>query len=321
MMSKMLTTKSLVIILVLIAALLLLSRLFEKKERTFRSELITVDTAAISGIRIIPKSGDNDAILMTRSSGVWNLEKGGVLYSADQQAVKAVLTQLVTMKVERVASNAPEQWNEFQVTDTTGTRVQLMRGKKSAAELYIGKFNYQPGPQSPQLQQQSRGKMSTFVRLGGDDVVYVVDGFLKTNIQADVNNYRNKNLCNVAPDNITRLTFRYPNSQFSVERVEEGWEIGGQPADSTQTAKYLQNLQRIVSSNFVDDAAPLTGAPSHYLKIEGNNILPVELKAFPADTVNKYIVTSSANPDAHFSGEMANLFGRIFKEKETFFEE
>jgi hypothetical protein len=57
------------------------------------------------------------------------------------------------------------------------------------------------------------------------------------------------------------------------------------------------------------------------VKIEGNNIIPVELNAFPADSINQYVVTSSLLPDSKFSGAKSGLFDRVFVKSTAFFPE
>jgi hypothetical protein len=64
---------------------------------------------------------------------------------------------------------------------------------------------------------------------------------------------------------------------------------------------------------------PLTSAPTHQVKIEGNNIIPVEISAFPADSVNKYVITSTLVPDAKYSGSKSGLFERVFVNSSEFF--
>lgn len=319
-MSKILNTKSLVIILAIAVALYFISTLFEKKERTFKSDLVSVDTAEVTAIEIIPRAGESDAIQLTRTGQGWSLEKEGVTYNADQMAARNVLAELIKLTPERVAANDPSRWDEMEVSDTTGTRVKLYDGKKVVADIYIGKFNYQQNPQAQQMQfqQQGRGKMSTHVRLAGEDEVYVVDGFLKMNIQADLNTYRNKNLCSVLPEDVTKVTFRYPDNSFTLAFQDSTWKLNGVKTDSVKTVQYLNSLRRLTSTNFVDDAADVAVNPSHTVRIEGNNFMPVEIKAFPADSVNGYLVTSSLNSGARFSGEKSKLFDKIFKGIDNF---
>ncbi len=192
------------------------------------------------------------------------------------------------------------------------------------ADLYVGKFNYQQPPQGQQnpYQQQSKGKMSTYVRPAGDKEVYVVDGFIKMSIQPNVNNYRDKTLFASNKDDLTKLTFSYPGSEgFALSKEGTKWMLNGQLTDSTKTVRFLNKLSRVTSSNFADDVVPLTSTPTHQVKIEGNNIIPVEINAFPADSVNKYVVTSSLVPDSKYSGAKSGLFDRIFVKSSEFFAE
>jgi len=224
------------------------------------------------------------------------------------------------MKSERVAATDNSKWVEFEVSDSTGTRIQLFKNKKMIADLFVGKFNYSQ-PKGPQNQyQQNRGKMSTYVRPAEDDEVYVVDGFIKMSIQANVDAYRDKTLCAVQKEDLTKITFNYQgNNNFTLKKEADKWFLNGQETDSTLTDKYLNKLARVTSSNFIDDVEPLSNTPLHVVQIEGNNILPIEIKAYPADSVNQWIITSSRVPDAKYSGEKAGLFDRVFINWDEFF--
>jgi hypothetical protein len=208
------------------------------------------------------------------------------------------------------------------VTDSTATRIMLYNDTKLMADLYVGKFNYTQPPQGQQnpYQQQSKGKMSTYVRPAGDKEVYVVDGFIKMSIQANANAYRDKTLFASNKDDLTKIAFSYPNGEsFVLSKEGAKWFLNGQATDSTKTLRYLNKLSRLTSSNFIDEVMPLTSTPTHHVKIEGNNIIPVDINAFPADSVNKFVITSSLVPDAKYSGAKSGLFERVFVNSSEFF--
>lgn len=319
-MSKILNTKTLIILLVVLVGVYFLSKLFEKEDRTFKSQLVTVDTAKVTAIEIVPKAGSGEENIMLRRTGTgWTLESGGSSYNPDPMAARNVLSELVNLKPERVAAKDESRWDELQVTDSTGTRVKLFRDKKEVADVYIGKFNYTQPPQTqPGFQQQNRGKMSTHVRLAGEDEVYVVDGFIKMNIQTDVSNYRNKNVVMVNSPDVTKVSFKYPGENFTLTKEENVWMVNGLKADSAKTAQYVNSLRRVTGADFVDDPEVTTGKASHVVTIEGNNILPVEVKAHPADTVHNYIITSSTNPGTRFSDAKSTIFEKVFRERSYF---
>lgn len=321
MLSKFLNTKTLIILLVILGGIYLITKLTEKEDRTFRSEMATIDSANVTKMVILPKLGsDGNEVTITKTGYEWKLESAGKTYKADPSSIKNVMAELMRMKSERVAAIDESKWKEYEVSDSTGTRIQVYDGKTMISDLYVGKFDYQQ-PQGPQSQyQQNRGKMSTFVRPAEDKTVYVVDGFIKMSIQPNVDAYRDKTLCASNKDDLTKITFNYSSYDNFVLSKEEGkWFLNGLLTDSVKTYAYLNKLTRLTSSNFIDDVEPTSNTPHFQVKIEGNNLLPIELKAFPADSTNKYIITSSKVPDSKYSGQKAGLFERIFVDRSEFF--
>ncbi len=324
MLSKFLNTKTLIVLLIVLIGIYFIVKLTESKDRTFRSEMVTADTADITKMVITPKLGSKDnEVVFTRSGDGWKLESDGKTYKPDITSINNMLSELIRMKSERVAATDKSKWAEFEVTDSTGTQIKLYNKGKVLADLYIGKFDYSPqkgNQQNPY--QQNRGKMSTFVRPADDQEVYAVEGFIKMSIQANANAYRDKTLFAANKDDLTKITFDYPNNEnFVLSKENNAWLLNGQPTDSAKTVRYLNKLTKVTSSSFIDTVQPLTPNPAFTVKFEGNNILTTEIKAFPADSVNKFVITSSLIPDSKYSGSKSGLFERIFPKEEDFFAE
>ncbi len=309
-MSKLLNTKTLLILLVVLIAIYFISTLGGDKDRTFKSQIVTVDTAKVTKIVVTPKIGAGDDIIFTKTGKEWKLESGGKTYKPSKSGPKQILAELLRMKAERVAATDNSKWKELEVTDSTGTQVKLYDGDNLLTGVYIGKFTYtQPkGQQS----RQNRGKMSTCVRLADEDNVYVVDGFIKMNIPAKVESYRDKSLSLLNKDDISKITLNYPEGSYTLNKNEGKWFLNNQPADSTKMKTYISKISRVTGSTFIDDVEPASSTPEYSVKIEGNNFIPVEIKAFPADSVNQYVIISSEIPDSKFSGSKGKLFDRIF---------
>lgn len=324
-MFRKLNIKTLVIILVILAAVILIIDLMGDKERSFRSEIVEVDTANVTAVHIIIPMG-NVEIILSRSGGSadWSVLSEGHKYPADVNVVRNILSQLIDLKAERVAATSRDKWDQYEVSDSTGTRVILMDGKKEVADIYIGKFSYAQPPQGGQQNQyqQQRGKMTSFVRVEDEKEVYAVDGFLKMSYQNDVNSYRNKSLVNVNKDDISRLVFNYPdNENFNLTKNNDHWLIEGQIADSANAVGYLNKIYRLTSSNFVDPSTIKISDATYSLRIEGNNFTPIELMAYPSDTITGYVVTSSVNPGAEFDGLKSKLFEKLFVGQSEFLPE
>ncbi|MCK9270508.1 MAG: DUF4340 domain-containing protein [Bacteroidales bacterium] len=322
-MFKKLNVKTLVIILIILAAIYTIAEMTGGRDRSFRNVLVEVDTADVESIYIRPAGKDLPVVLNRTSVGAWEVSGEGGSYPADIGMVRSILSQFTLMKPERVAATTDKKWADFELNDSLATRVTLKGAGEELADLMIGKFSYtQPPPAQGQqnpYQQQQRGKMTSYVRLTDETPVYAVDGFLKMAYQDNVNAYRNKSLVKVSRDDIATLSYTYPDRAIDLEKTDGHWMMNGQPADSAAMVKYLNKLSRLNSSAFVDPSVVKTSDATHKLTIQGSNFSPVVIEAFPvADTAMRYVVTSSANPGAEFDGSNARLFETIFVEEPVF---
>lgn len=286
-----------------------------KRERSkkLRTEMLDADTSLISRITIIPRGGEKDDVVLFKEGNTWNVEMEDKNYTADPSAIKNLFRELLNMKTERLAANNKDRWKEYEVTDSTASRVKIEGGKKNET-IFIGKFSYQqPKTPSPNPYGQ-QGKMTTFVRKSGEKEVYAVDGFLAMTFNREANDFRNKTVLKSQKSEWTRLNYSYPgDSSFHLVRQEEKWMVDGILADSASVAKYLNDIDLLTSTHFVDEELMKSAAPSHALKIEGNNFpSPIVINAYPADSTNGYVITSSQNKGAYFSGKESDLFNKIF---------
>lgn len=324
-MFKKLNIKVLIAILVILGGIFLYTETTRDTDRSFSRVLVAVDTARVTQIHIrIPK--DNADLSLTRSGDYdWQISADGSTFDADRNVVRNILGQFHEIAPERIAATSETRWDEYEVSEEQAVRVSVLSGSRTLADVYFGKFTFTQPPQTQpqmQMQQQQQGTMTSFVRKAGEDRVYAVEGFLRMSYQSDINAYRNKQLVNVPKDDISRVSFSYPETRFTVERVNNRWMINDQPADSLKTERYLSRIARLTSSNFVPAATPKISDASHVIKIEGNNFSPVELKAFPtSDTLINHVVTSSMNPQAEFNGAKAQLYERTFVDETGFLPE
>lgn len=319
-MFKKLNIKVLIAILVILGGIYLYTETTRDTDRSFSRVLVAVDTARVTQIHIrIPK--DNADLRLTRSGDFdWQISADGNTFEADRNVVRNILGQFREIAPERIAATSEARWDEYEVTEDQAVRVSALSGNRTLADVYFGKFTFTQPPQTqPQMQQQQQGTMTSFVRKAGEDRVYAVEGFMRMSYQSDINAYRNKQLVNVPKDDISRVSFSYPDTRFTLERVNNRWMINDQPADSLKTERYMSRIARLTSSNFVPATTPKISDAGHRIKIEGNNFSPVELHAFPtSDTLINFVVTSNMNPQAEFDGAKAQLFERTFVDETGF---
>ncbi|MCK4637810.1 MAG: DUF4340 domain-containing protein [Bacteroidales bacterium] len=314
-MFKKLSFKILLIILGVLLVIYLITLLTDKSERTFKEIVLTVDTANVNTILIFPIGKDD--VKITRWDTAWKVELDSINYNADKKMIKNIFTQLLNLKTDRVAATNESKWAEFEVDDSTGTRVILMENDDILTELLIGKFSYIPDENSSP--EQPKGKMITYVRLADEDEVYAVEGYLKLNFNYDLNSYRNKAVVNAHRSHITKLTYTEPDKKsFVVTRTDDyNFLVDGAPVDSARTTSFIIRLSNTNSRDFYNEDFDFPPEPDYILKVEGDNFEPIIVNVYPADTVNKYIMTSSMNPGTKFSGGRT-LFKKIFKDKDYF---
>ncbi len=304
-------------LVVLLLVIVFAIRYFDAKkgERTFRSELVSIDSAKVDEIVFFPLNNTDMKVEFVRNGKIWQLKNKDGFVSADARVAGNLLATLINLKSERVAATDRSQWDKYEVGDSTGVQVQVKQTGELVSDLIIGKFSYQQPKEGAQQQnpyQQQKGKMTSYVRLNNEDEVYAVDGYLKMNFTMDFNNYRDKALVNVNKNDVTALKFDYPADSSFVLNIQNGqWMVNGVATDSVKTASYISTISRLMSYDFVNDVEH-SNVPEYTLTIEGNNFAPIVIDAFLADQENQFIIKSSANVDGSFSGAKSGLTEKIF---------
>lgn len=307
-MFKKLKLSTLAIVFTVLLVIVIIAQVVSNKrgESNFKKQIFDIDTVKISGITIKTKLARE--IELYKEGKSWLVKDGQKTYKVDLSMVRSMILEVYNMKAERLAATDEDEWGKYQVTDTTATRVKIKQGGRVVADFMVGKFSYSQNPQ----------KFNTYVRLTSEKEVYAVDGFLAMTFSKRLDDLRNKILVNVPSAQITRLSFTYPgDSSFTLARDKKGWKLNGEAADSVKVSAYLNSVSYINGNEFIKDSES-NGLHTYTLKIEGNNFNPVEINAFAADTTNKFIITSSANPEGRFSGLSSDLTNRIFVGKKRF---
>ncbi len=307
-MFKKLKLSTLAVIFIVLLVIVIISQVVNNKrgDSNFKKQIFDIDTVKVTSIII--KTKTEKELELIKDGKNWSVKEGQKAYRADMGMVKAMLAEAYNIKAERLAATEEAEWNKYLVTDTTGTHVKFKQGSKVVANFLVGKFSYSQNPQ----------KFNTYIRLSDEKEVYAVDGFLSMTFNKRFDDLRNKELVNVPSTQVTRLTFSYPaDSSFTLVKDKKGWKINGREADSSKVAGYVNSISNISGNEFIKDNEN-EGIQIFRLKIEGNNFNPVEINAFVADTIKKYIITSSINNEGRFSGLSGDITNRIFVGKNRF---
>jgi len=277
-----------------------------KGERSFRDDIIEYGADEISRI-IIQSQPSGTPIELYREDTIWKLQSGEVRYAADQDMANNITEELALITPDRLVANKKALWGEYDVTDTSGIKLTLFRTKKSKTGLIIGRFSY----------NQTTRKPSTFLRLEGENEVFAVEGYLGMTFNRGIDGLRDKNMLMANKEDISRISFTYPDSSFTLSKEGTSWLIDGLQADSAKMAGYVSVLTYLSGLEFRDDFKPemATGAALTVL-VEGMGMQPAEIKAY-TDPVG-HVLVSSRNPETYFSGDQGQIYPRIFKGRDYF---
>ena len=305
--------RNLLIIFIVIAIIYGLTQTFAgKKETSFKTELIQVDTSAITSITIKPK-GEEAEISLTRESDKWIVSNGVLNETATNTSVNGLLSNLILIKTNRIASKTADKWTDFEVDESNGIRVKVLDGKKVVEDFIVGRFNFN---------QQSRSATS-FVRLANGDEVYAVDGFLSMTFGQNFDSFRDKTLVEIpGAAEITELSLNYgPNSELTPLQLIKNngqWLLNNEiPLDSTKVENYINGFKNVLGSTFADDFDEVQSKQflEKSLTVNGNNILEqVQVQCFVDTTRIEPFVLKSNQNNAYFNSDSAGVYNKLFKD-------
>lgn len=257
--------------------------------------VVEIDTARVTDLLITPAKGNREAVRMTRSGG-WKLMKGEQTLRLEQGAAVNALRMLTSLKPERLATKRKEKWDEFSVGDSTGTRVQVMAGTSTLADLVIGRSGF-----GQSASGSYGGPGFTYVRVTDEPEVFAVGGFLDAQFNRALDDWRDKSFLRVSKDSVSRIRFSYPDSSFVIDKQSGKWMISSALADSTAILSYLGGMAYKNASAFAPNAP--AGAPGITVIFEKGSKTFATVEAWPEGV--DWTVRSSHQPETFFRFDAA----------------
>lgn len=314
------------IILAAIATLLFLIFIYniyfkEKKEKTFTSLLAKVDTSKIDKIEVYPREEKGIIVTLTREGGLWMVSNGKIKVMADQGQVSGVLADHFKMSVDQLAATSKEQWRDFGVDDSLGTRVKLYMGNNLIMDIVVGTFKMSATTR--------RGQ--SFVRIADDEKVYGIDGFMSLWYNNKFNGYRNKILFQGDKGSWDSLVFTFPgDSSFTLykDTSKNKWLIRNyeELTDSSKVEEYLNVAWGVRGENYIDTSLNLQQLkPTYSLTIHSTKYLQfiVNCYVIPQSSGDTIMAVTSSMDNTNIWNAKASdkLFERIFYSRSKFLKE
>lgn len=185
-----------------------------------------LDTARVDTVEVRKTA---DTIRLTRSpTGAWSVNG----HPASAQEVSDLLSALGdSLEGELVARN-PASHGRMQVDSASGTRLLVVAGGRTAAQLIVGK--------------RGNAWQSRYVRPEGDDRVYLLESRLASLVDHTLTDWRDKRIVAVNPDGIARLTVERGRERYTLVRRDTAWAFEtGEPADSTRARRLVDEFRNL----------------------------------------------------------------------------
>ncbi len=311
-----LNTKTLLVVLVVLLALFAAIEYTDTSDSSYSDEVIKVDTAAVN--KIVFKS-NKSSFKLIKENQKWFVQSDKNKADADKNKVKALLSRMSPLTPLRVAANSKKQWKKFGL-DKDALQVDFYNGSRLLNTLYLGKVDYQAPATTDRQNPYSRGNqgiMIGYARAGKNKTVYVVDGYLKMSYAGDVNGFRKKSLIDLKRDLISHVSINSGGATFELTKKDLKWMADNQPADSANTAKYLNNITRLRGYEFVTDDVIKGKKPIAGVVINQGEAHEIKIDAYPVDSVS-FALVSSVNHGNIIKDKNHRLLDKLIKEKSYF---
>lgn len=275
-----------------------------KNESTISIENLEIDTAAIDVIRFKPELTNRQELILTRTEEGWKVGNSDKEFKADAQSIEVMLRELKNLRINRMAGTKAEAWAKFELTDSAGTPVSIESNGKTMLSMVVGNFDFDQQTQQP----------LTYIRFNNDQKSWLVNGYLPGLFNRDLASYRNKMLTRFESSQINKVTFTYPgDSSFVLSKNNGIWFRNMQAIDSLACKNYIAGLGKISSPGIIEENINLQSLPvSHTIKIEGDSIGTIEIKAYAGHPLYPVILSSSMNQECLFKADANKTFEQYF---------
>jgi hypothetical protein len=302
---KKISTKILLIGLAGLVAIFVVSRFFRSpaRESNLRKELITLDTASVSEVRILPSKDQTEEMRLTRDGRNWKVTKGSRSEPSDRTAVKNILGVMANLQAQRLASRKKEKWEDFKVGKTSTHVTAYAQGKK-IADFHVGKVGFTQGGGG------MYGGSYTYVRLSDENEVYTVDGFLEPAFNTSFHEWRDKTFLKLNKEDIIKLSFTDPaDSGFVASKRDSAWYIGNNLADPAKVDRAIQSFASKYLTEFADGFVPSSPANA-VIQVDGKSGNLVTLEGWKGEN-GEWTLTTTLQKGVYFSSKGSTIVADI----------
>jgi hypothetical protein len=246
-------TKHTVILFILAIVLVVSAFLFTRKEEEVvqqaaaptKTVFSDLTSSTVTSIEIQPPSG-KPAVKLTRRENTWWTDPDKK-HKADKNQVSALFAAIEKEVTGEVVSTNEKNFGEYEVTDTSGTRVKIFgEDGKKLQDLYVGKA----GPTF----------FTTFVRPADGNEVINANASLSY-IFNKPDGWRDKTLFDLTVPSITGIEEEGTSSTFTVKKSGDKWTLekpAGKKLKDNKIETLVSTLSTLHANDFVDENSSRT---------------------------------------------------------------
>lgn len=275
------------------------------KQRTFRAQLVQVDTASLVSFTIVPApyKGLPPLHFLRKGSG-WELAMMNDTTVVDMVAVRGVLSSLANMRALRVAGSMITVAERYDLEDSTADHL-LVDLPQGAFDLLVGRCTEGDEP-------------ITVVSPAGDLNAYGISGRLGTYTDQTFGDWMPKYLVTGDPSNWTSVQFTFPgDTGYTMVRSGSTWLLDGLQTDTARVRKFLGSLARSRAQEVADPADTLIAVPAFRLLVNDSTRLEA-IAVVVYNVPGRFIVRTSLNPSVVMNFDGSTEVPRMFRSRLAF---
>jgi len=203
--------------------------------------LASIDTGRAERILL---TGAEEPVELARQGGRWTV--GG--HDADSTLVGRFLRALASASVDGLAATNPANHARMGLAPEEADTLRVVTTDGEERTLLVG----HAGPRTG----------TVFVRLPGEDEVWVVEGDLRAHVGREADGWRDRHMLAVDTGTVRALEIVHEGDRIRVEREDSTWTFaGGEAVAPTVVRDVLSELSDLVASGFLAEGDSLAAEP------------------------------------------------------------
>ena len=296
------SNRNLAILFGILLAIYLLSQfLGSNKETSIDRSVISIDTSQVTSIIIHPKSGNEEPFSLEKKGTDWQVTRAEFQPTTNQSIAESMLRTLADIKIERLVSRSRDRWEDYEVSDEKGTRIEVYNQGKKIEDIVIGRFNF----------NQATRAATSYIRQHAEDDIYSVDGFLSMSLGQGFDSYRDKTILDFDKNELNHILLESSGRQIPFSKIDEQWMSEGAHVDSSSMVQYINSLNRLSGATFYDNADYSSLPIGHKLTVTTvTDQYTVDVRVRD----NEFVINSSDNKSTYFLSDSSGVYQKLIED-------